>query len=317
LIGSETKDAPPAALIAALRHDPSPEVRTQAATALGRFRTGIDDIIPPLFDALVEDVVPVRSACNTALVTPRLCPSPKLVPYLIKSLREGRDLREGCRAASLLGRLGPAAREAVPALIDSLKEPPGHRPVSLTVTPSRSLAVRSSGDLRSQESPSDWDPACESALALVLITKGTGSSSAAITALTEALKSKHLWRRGAAARGLMIFESEAAIAVPALAVALTEAIGGQEQSGNEMFIAIALGRTAPGSASAREAVKALTAALNAKEEGTRMWAAHALGKFGTDAASAVPRLRTLLQDSNSSVSGTATEALRVIDTGTD
>src|SRR5262249_6722433 len=155
------------------------------------------------------------------------------------------------------------------------------------------------------ETPTDWDPACESARALGLIAKGTGSSGEAVAALSEALRSEHVWRRGAAARGLMAMGRDASASVPALLQTLTEAVAQPGRFEGDSWIPQALGQVAPGSASEADAVKALTAALSAKQDRIRMFAVDALGKFGPAASSAVPRLRTLLDDPDSFWSGRA------------
>jgi HEAT repeat protein len=235
---------------------------------------------------------------------------------LIRSLREGRDSRERLLAAFLLGRLGPAAQEAIPALAETLEEPPGARPVTLAVplpTTGR-FAVAPPAAAAVEESPRDWDPAVEAAPALGSIAKGTTSSAAAVAALKQALRSEYPWRRGAAARGLMTMGKEATAAVPALATALTEAVTGRQEPNNgESWIARALGEVAPDSASAPQAIQALIAALETQQSAIRGWAAESLGQFGPKAASAIPRLRTLVDDSNRFVAGNAKAAIASIE----
>jgi HEAT repeat protein len=322
VIGIKVESAPPPGLIAALRDDPSAEVRAEAAAAVGQYRGGDEDAIRGLFDGLVDEAVSVRRACNAALARPQLSPAPALIPYLIRALREGRDARARYRAAALLGRLGPAGREAVPALIASLQEPPGARPASLQDRPLGRLAAAGKiqvGPL--EQAPQDWDPACAAARALGAIARGgTESSAAVVAALSAMLHSEHAWRRGAAAEALMPMGKEAAAAGAALARALTEAAAtaaaaapAPDESGPGSWIARALGQVAPGSDSAAEAIRALTAALAAKDEETRGWAADSLGRFGPAAAAAVPRLRELLRDPSPLVSRLARTALSRID----
>src|SRR5262249_37763436 len=125
LMGSRAGITPPEPLIRTLQDHVSEELRADAATALGQFRTTTLGAIRTLFDALVDDSIPVRRACDAALRRGNLSPPPEVVPVLIRSLREGRDSRERLLAAFLLGRLGPAAQEAIPALAATLEEPPG------------------------------------------------------------------------------------------------------------------------------------------------------------------------------------------------
>jgi HEAT repeat protein len=316
LMGSRAGITPPEPLIRTLQDHVSEELRADAATALGQFRTTTLGAIRALFDALVDDAIPVRRACDAALRRGNLGPPPEVVPVLIRSLREGRDSRERLLAAFLLGRLGPAAHGAIPALATTLEEPPGARPVTLTVPPPTTgrFAVARPGAGAVEESPRDWDPAGEAAPALGSIAKGTASSAPAVAALKQALRSEYPWRRGAAARGLMTMGNEAQAAVPALATALTEAVTGRQEPGNgESWIARALGELAPVSASAPQAIQALLAALDARQSGTRGWAVDSLGQFGSKAAAAIPRLRTLVDDSDRFVAMNAKAAIASIE----
>jgi hypothetical protein len=103
-------------------------------------------------------------------------------------------------------------------------------------------------------------------------------------------------------------------AVPALSLALTEAVTGRQEPGNgESWIARALGELAPGTASAPQALQALIAALDAKPGGTRGWAVDSLGRFGPKASAAIPRLRTLLEDSDRFVAMNAKAAIASIE----
>jgi HEAT repeat protein len=318
LIGGWAEISPPAALITALRKDKSPQIRAVAALTLGRFQSDVDEAVGPLLDALVEDVVEVRGASNGALAATGFRPSAKLVPDLIHALREGRDTRERYRAASLLGRVGSGARDAIPALIATLKQPPGPQPVELPPTmegPGGSGMVMTPqvpGQPAPKEETKDWDPACSSARALGLISKGTGSADQVVAALTEALKSEYLWRRGEAARGLMALGREAAASVPALAAALTEALG-PGKGGNESWFPQALAQVAPGSPGAADAVKSLILALDSKHEGTQLYSVRALGAIGRPASVAVARLQKLAEEDDGPLSNSARRALQSIE----
>jgi HEAT repeat protein len=319
-IGSRAGITPPDALIRTLRDHPSEPMRAEAAAALGQYHTTTPGAIQALLDALVADAIPVRRACRTALRTQSLVPPPGLVPVLIQSLRAGRDARERFLAASLLGRLGPAALQAVPALVATSQEPLGPRPVALTEPVPVSIGGPgrfAGGRLPSEpveEAPREWDPAGEAALALGRIAKGTVSSGEAVAALEKALQSEYPWRRGEAAHGLLTMEKEATAAVPALIVALTKVDAAQQDPGNgESWIVIALRELAPDSASAPQAIQALTKALDAWHGGLRGWAVDALGRFGPRAAAAAPRIRTLLEDSDRFVARNAKAALDAIE----
>jgi HEAT repeat protein len=318
LIGGRAEIPPPAALIAALRKDKSPKIRAAAALALGRFQSDVDEAVRPLLDALVEDVVEVRADCNGALASTGFRPSAKLVPDLIHALREGRDTRERYRAASLLGRVGSGARDAIPALIVTLKQPLAPQPVELPPTmegpggTAMVIAPQAIGQPPPKEETKDWDPACSSARALGLIAKGTGSADQVVAALSEALKSEYVWRRGEAARGLMALGREGAASVPALAAALTEALA-PGKGGNESWIPQALARVAPGSPGAADAVKSLILALDSKHEGTQLYSVRALGAIGPAASAAAPHLRKIADGDDGLLSSSASSALRSIE----
>jgi HEAT repeat protein len=77
--------------------------------------------------------------------------------------------------------------------------------------------------------------------------------------------------------------------------------------------ASALGRIAPDTPLADDAVAALTEALRAESEYTRGYAAGALARFGPKAAGSIPRLRSLTNDRSRYVSTEAAKALATLD----
>lgn len=119
-------------LTAAL-NDPSPSVRSAATESLGRMRakSSLLALRQKLSDP--EPSVRVKAAqaiwrvdCDAALV----------VPVLIRALR---DRTAGGDAKFVLGEIGPAAQDAVPALVQSLREERVGRP--LRTPPSSALAL--------------------------------------------------------------------------------------------------------------------------------------------------------------------------------
>ena len=115
----------PRALDAAME-DESPEVRVYAATCLAQFGRGLDPFVPTLLRHAERDPnAQVREMCLGVmwdLGPPAVTEA--AVPDLAGAL-DGREPRVRGGAAVVLGRLGPSARTAIPALIRALKEPDG------------------------------------------------------------------------------------------------------------------------------------------------------------------------------------------------
>jgi HEAT repeat protein len=214
------------------------------------------------------------------------------------------DPRVRYLAARALAGLGPGAREAVPALIAAVKEPAAPEPGY----PSPYL-----GQVRGEQ----WDPVCQAARALGVVAPWAPEKGQAVAALAEVVRSGHPSRRVAAATGLSDMGPLPSAAVPDLITLLRESLA--PQYGTEMSWSAmnALVRTAAGSASAAEAVAALTDALSAESYNARMEAASALGRFGPAAASAVPRLRALKNDPYPWMASRAADTLAKIEAGVE
>ncbi len=106
--------------LVAVRQDNSAEVRAGAVRALARFGPDLDSEIPAIFAMMAGEEPDVRKACVAPLQV--AWPTPALVPTLIGSLKSG-DHVVRYHAALLLGRMGPEASAAIPALIVVLNEP--------------------------------------------------------------------------------------------------------------------------------------------------------------------------------------------------
>jgi HEAT repeat protein len=160
-------------------------------------------------------------------------------------------------AAGVLGRMGPDAVEAVPALISALSD--------------HSDGMR----LRALEALGKIGP----------------KAAEAVPALTAVLKDKdsHFLERHYAAEALGRIGPKAAEAVPALTAALKEI----RALPLRCKAAVALGNIGP---SAAEAVPALILILEKNNINEARWAAaEALGKIGPKAAKAVPALSAVLR----------------------
>ncbi len=113
-IGAPAKSAAPA--LVALTNDPDEKVRRQAVKALGCIRPG-PEVTGPLFVKLLEDPDPgVRMRVLNALAEA----GAEAVPGLVKGLQNEKSAYWAC---VVLREIGPAAKEAVPALTAKLKDP--------------------------------------------------------------------------------------------------------------------------------------------------------------------------------------------------
>ena len=99
--------------------DPEPAVRASAVRGFGELgKSGKVALPPELFAALNDETSAVRQATFKAMGAVQLTPA--AVPTLIEALGS-RDREDRFHAAWLLGRLGPEAKSAVPALLAILK----------------------------------------------------------------------------------------------------------------------------------------------------------------------------------------------------
>ena len=176
--------AAPSGLVAALGSKDA-VIRREAVDALVRFPVGIDSQLPKLFEVLERDEDPtVRQSCFGAMIGLR--PSTGAIPALLKALRS-HQRQARFRAADLLSRIGPAASDAVPAVLPLLKE---------RFEPSTEFE---------RKHPAWADPAVAATWALRSIAPGTPMAGMARTALEELQTSGHPWRRGELESALLRF----------------------------------------------------------------------------------------------------------------
>jgi HEAT repeat protein len=288
---------PPAALAANLA-DESAGVRAAAIKALTCFQSDLDRWIPKIFAVLErENDSRVRETSVNALF--QLRPPTFTVaslPVLVKGL--GSRYREPRLCASrLLGVLGHDAAAAIPDLIKIMSDPID----STMVGPGKMH-------------PGGWDPAWAAAQALSKIAPGTASAGEVIQSLTAVVQAGHPYRKVAAVNALSDFGPAAVGAVPSLINDVRKNAATKADFADGADAATALGRIAPGTAVADEAVSCLNEALQAESEFTRQQATNALLRFGPKAAVAIPRLRTLVNDPHASVRAAAAKALTELGT---
>ena len=303
---------PPPELVAALR-DESALVRAAAARALVRFGSNLEPEIPILLAMMERDEADVRRACAEALRAAQLTPA--LVPTLIEFLGSpDRDVRSV--TAELLGRIGPEARGAIPALITVLREPfrreGSDRSRAGFVPDPDSSAARALGKM---------GPSREAIAALIemiapekverLLSAVPGIDQVGPPAVDIRAVFAELSRIRAAVQGLGEIGPPAAAAVPALIAAYNQALAHQHTLA-QFAIPAALGRIAPNTAAAPDAVAVLVRALDAKDRSMRLSAVQALGQFGQDASAAIPKLRALQDDSDTGVRSAAAKSLAAL-----
>jgi len=255
-------------------------VAVEAGGALWHLGPKAEPIVPALLFAAqgpMEKAVPARELLASF--------GPRIVPALVNALHANQAAQREA-AADVLGRLGPPARAAVPALIDALQD----KSSAVALMAARALAqvdsTRSSAAVKLLADSLDVPGA---ALALAHIGP---EARAAVPNLVAALRP----RQKTADQELIRFHAHLALArigqpaVPALIEALKE-----KREGVAPLAGEALGWILP---PPKEAVPALRAALQKDRTHAAIYA-RALGQLGPVARAAVPDLTELLSDAAS------------------
>jgi HEAT repeat protein len=293
---------PPGALAATLA-DESPTNRDATVTTLVAFHRGLDSWIPSLLRIAEHDHD--RSVREWTVRALYMIEPPAItagaVPALVAGL-QSRDRRVQIATADLLGRLGPDALAAIPALLRVLTEPTDENVAG--IDKERENLARSA------------------AFALGKIAPGSPSCEEVVTALTEVARSGHQISQGPAAWALSDFGMKAAAAVPVL-IRMVREVKPARGVGNpvpwaggaarEEAAARTLGLIAPDTPAADEAVTALVTLLECDWPPTRAAAIEALERFGAKAASAIPKVRVLRDDPDFQVKRVAARAVRVLE----
>ncbi len=275
--------------------DPEAAVHASAVRRIGELgRSGKVAPPPELFAALNDETSSVRQATIEVLGAVQLTPA--AVPNLIEALGS-REPRFRSHAAWLLGRVGPEAKSAVPALLAILKEPS-----DLEEGQTIRLVNRTG------------DPACSAARALGQI--GVAGEEV-IASSAEMLSSDVPERVSCAASGLRDLGPRAVAAIAQLIAAYDKVLKSRHHVIGQMSISDAIGGVAPKSASAADAIAILVRAPDSGDEWVRRAAVEALGSFGKDAAPAMPKLRTLEQDPAKDVRVASSAAVAAIGAASD
>jgi len=281
--------------IADLRLDYDTEVRARAAQALSKIGPEAKQAFPSLTAAMDDSNGEVRAKAAAALIEidePAAAEALKkgaaqreerAITDAIYKLQNSRTDHVRGKAAKFLGETGPAAKDAVPALIKALDDW-GYYVRHDSESMLDSIHVR---DLAAQ------------AIAQI----GESAIPSLIETLTVYGNSESL--RANAAQLLGRIGPPAKEAVPALIKALSS-----ENSGIQASASAALGEIGP---AAKEAVPALIKALSSENIRVRASASAALGQIGPAAKDAVPALtQTLSTDDQNNLRSSALEALEKI-----
>jgi HEAT repeat protein len=283
---------PPPALAADLTSQNS-ALRVAAVEALACFQRGLDPWVPRILKTLErEDDLHARTDMLNAVgqIKPPAISRTALAP-LIAALGSQQD-GVRVRVAFLIQTLGHDAVPAVPDLVNLIA-----RPIDTTkVGPG-------------QMHPAVWDSAWAAVLALGKIAPGTPVAGEVIEALTAVVRFGHPYRRVAATHALSEFGPAAGAAIPALIEVIEHNMTTKAYFADGADAATALGKIAPGTPLANEAIAAIVKALQAKSEFTRRQAASALLPFGQKARIAIPRLRLLANDPDAEVRSAAAQAI--------
>ncbi|MBI2267673.1 MAG: HEAT repeat domain-containing protein [Armatimonadetes bacterium] len=272
-MGPQAKESVPA-LLTTLGGD-APDPRSSAIRALGGI--GSCEAVPSLVAALSDEDSDIRANAGMALEEMDCAPTEPILS--LAEMCSSEHARTRKYAAEALGKIGPEAREAIPALLLLLEE------------------------VEDDWEEDDWESAysIRNSAAWALGKIGTH----ALPALLSALKNENEWTRLAAAKALEVMGAEACEAV----AAQTEALQDAEMS-VRCRVAGALWNLGV------ENQKILPTLLSATRNDcgeNRCHAVRSLGKAGpTRVREAIPALVSALKDQNGSVKTEAIEALREI-----
>jgi HEAT repeat protein len=310
--GPSASADPPAPLVAVLE-DRSARNRAMAVRALAAFPRSLDPWLAPLLRRAEDSEPEVVRACWDAFARSRPPAfSAEAIPRLVAAL--------GSRSRAVryiaAGALSPHASDrrttvAIPALLTLLREE-GTR----------------------ESHPTRWDAAALTGfggdpanMVVSLLGQFALRSDAAgdiITALTEVLRSGDPFRRMSAANALGKIGPAAEPAIPSLIRLLRADLAGEAWRGNfnGPWVVQALGRIAPGTKSADDALAVLIEALDLPSEGraASYWIPQmhlaiieAVPAFGAAAARALPRLRAFQKAQDPPLKAAADKAVIAIE----
>lgn len=304
VLGESGADAPGVApALAGALKDRNPMVRRNAAAALARFGAH-PDTVAALLGALKDSEHPVRQEAARSLALVRPLP-PEAVGPLLEVTRAESDAATRVFAITALGHAGDRAVEAIPTLIDTLKEPPPAGAAHPSAAAVQSLSEIGPAARPALVAALDSPNARIRAAAAGLLGGMGPVPPAALDTLEKLLKDPDLAVRAQAAAALWKLDRRAKAALPVL----IEAVGGRDY----LLRGMAVEAIASMGPEAGPAVPALVTVLKDENYLTRRAAAAALGRIGPAAREAVPALQAALKDEEPDVRRQAAEALKAID----
>ncbi|HTS17835.1 MAG TPA: HEAT repeat domain-containing protein [Verrucomicrobiae bacterium] len=298
-------DALPAYVELLKEHDP--DLRDLAITTLGTFHEKAVEAMPVLMTLYQTSDEQTRLKiieCWDSVGPSAVQAAPQLAQAL-------RDTKLRVTALGALGRMGRAAQEAIPSLLNLLRdEALDNRARYMTAD---ALSVSLPNDTRSVSIFIDLmkDKDAEIRVLAVRAIADRGANAAeAVPALMRLYQTENLQGRLAIIYCLGAIGPHAESAVPLL----TSTLQDQSRSYRNLvrdWGAVAVGKIGPG---AKDAAPGLVALLHDPEYIVRMHAADALGRLGAVAIAAVPDLKQLLVDPDENVRRAARSALKRIAT---
>jgi HEAT repeat protein/flagellar basal body rod protein FlgF len=285
------------ALCAMLEAGP-PEMRIDAAWALGQIGDEARAAVPLLTGMLQSEDWELRRAASTALQ--RTAPDSAVVTQAMveawTAALGGDDPRHRYEAAAALGRMGGKAAAAVPRLMERLDDPTSGAARALgQIGPAAAGAVAALAKALQHQEPYVREQAADA------LGRIGPQARAAVPALLEAMKDAD-WEvrwRAATAIGLIGAKDSGCLAV------LTGLLE-DENSYVRQRVAETLGQLGVGSTKIE---RLLQQAGRAEELGERVWPLFALGLIGEKPASSVLSLTAILLRDERSVRLAACEAL--------
>jgi len=276
------------ALTRMLRTETDPVSQNDRTTGLAPLQSNYFDVGMYALPRIWPEVVELRLSAIGALGRFR-DEAVEAVPELVAILRTEKDMRIRWFTAAAIHQIGPAARAAVPTLIELL----------------RSREVVELPPDNAREADDDNDP-MPLRLAAAVALGGIGAPArAAVPDLVQSLADKDAKVRAEAAWALGEIGGDAALAIPGL-VKLT---GEETDDGVANQGVHALGKIGA------KAVPALTARMKAGDADLRIRFVTALGEVGSGAALAIPDLAQAAVDADEEIRTAAVEALGFVGKG--